>query len=49
MRRAVPIILVVALLVALDITFNGARITDSVYGGVLEFVRVATRTLTQRS
>ena len=47
MRRAVPIILLIALLVALDVAFNQARFSNAVVGGIEEFVRVATRVLTQ--
>jgi len=49
LRRSVPIILLIALLVALDVIFNGARFTDTIYGGFVEFLRVATRALTQGS
>ena len=49
LRRAVPIILLIALLVALDVIFNAARFSDTIYGGFVEFLRVATRALTQGS
>jgi hypothetical protein len=45
MRRALVVILLVAVLLALDATFNGFRVTGAVYREIVEFGRLFTRTI----
>jgi hypothetical protein len=45
MRRALVVVLLVVLLVALDIIFNEARVSGGVYREVTEFGRILNRTV----
>ncbi len=47
MRRIVTIALLVVLLVALDAVLNQGQVSGAIYGAVIEFLRITTRTLTR--
>jgi hypothetical protein len=47
MRRAFLVVLIIALLVALDALFNGYRVTEGIYRGIVEFGRLINRTVDQ--
>jgi hypothetical protein len=47
MRRALVVVLVVVVLVALDAVFNEARVSGALYREVLEFGRVLNRTVSE--
>jgi hypothetical protein len=47
MRRALVVVLLVVLLVALDIIFNEARVSGGFYREAMEFGRILNRTVSE--